>query len=374
MRISLVALLAVACNTNTPKATEAEKRADNKAEKKAAPSGAEAKAKAKAAPAGEKDKAKKEKAAKPAAAAVEAPKGDPKCEAYAATFCKEVGEDKEACKTLRDAAKLLPASACTAAQSDLALTVKRAKAMKGTCEALVEKLCGEIGNDTETCKMVKEKTPSFPKTRCQEMMKNYGKVLGELKELEARNQPLTAEMQAKHLAGNPPSFGKADAVVKIVEFSDFECPYCSTAAKSVGKLKKRYSDNVLIIFRNFPLSFHKKAMPAAQAAIEAHVQGKFWPFHDLMFENQRKLDRPNLETYAEQLGLDMGKFKAALDNKTHEASVKADLELGKASGVRGTPTVFINGKRARNAADFKSLTETIDKALAAAGKPVPKAE
>jgi len=93
------------------------------------------------------------------------------------------------------------------------------------------------------------------------------------------------------------------------------------------------------------LSFHKEAMPAAEASMEAMAQGKFWEYHDLLFENQKAIKRPDLELYAEQLGMDMAKFRAALNSGKHKAQIKKDMAEGSRAGVRGTPSVFINGRK-----------------------------
>ena len=116
----------------------------------------------------------------------------------------------------------------------------------------------------------------------------------------------------------------------IQEFSDFQCPFCGRVNPTIKQLIDDYNDKIKIVWRNYPLPFHKEAGPAAEAAMEIYDQAgseKFWAFNDLLFANQRALTRPDLEKYAEQLGgVNMAKFKAALDNKTHEARVKADIE------------------------------------------------
>ena len=100
-----------------------------------------------------------------------------------------------------------------------------------------------------------------------------------------------------------------------------------------------------IVFKHFPLNFHKDAMPAAKASMAAMRQGRFWPYHDLLFENQKALSEKDLLFYAEMLGLDMDKFKADMADPEIEKKIKADMAEGQPAGVRGTPTVFINGRR-----------------------------
>src|SRR5690606_31096550 len=122
--------------------------------------------------------------------------------------------------------------------------------------------------------------------------------------------------------------GDADAKVTVVEFSDFQCPYCTRAAEVANKVKENYPKGVRFVFRQFPLSFHQDAHLAAQASLAAAAEGKFWEYHDLLFENQKSLGRESLEKYAEQLGLNMATFKKALDEGTYKDAVDKDIELG----------------------------------------------
>ena len=111
-------------------------------------------------------------------------------------------------------------------------------------------------------------------------------------------------------------------------------------------MKDAYGDDLAIVFKHFPLDFHKEAALAAEASLAAGEQGNFWGYHDILFDNQKALQRPQLERYAELMGLDMAKFKAHLDNRTFKAKVDADMAEGRKAGVRGTPSVFVNGRRA----------------------------
>jgi protein-disulfide isomerase len=144
--------------------------------------------------------------------------------------------------------------------------------------------------------------------------------------------------------GQAPVRGPKDAKVTIVEFSDFQCPFCSRATKTVDEILKLYPADVRVAFKHLPLPFHNNAVPAAEAANAAGEQGKFWEMHDLLFANQQQLDRPALEGYAQKLGLNLAKFKAALDSGKFKAGIQADTAYGNKLGARGTPTFFINGK------------------------------
>src|SRR6185369_13711414 len=156
----------------------------------------------------------------------------------------------------------------------------------------------------------------------------------------AANKPLAPELQASIAKGNAGAFGPADAKVTVVEFSDFQCPYCSRAATAVDQVKEKYGTRVRFVFRQFPLPMHENARGAAEAALAANAQGKFWQFHDKAFQNQGKLTRDGLEGIAKDAGLDVPAFKKALDSKTFAADVDADVKLGESVAVNGTPTMF----------------------------------
>ncbi len=165
-------------------------------------------------------------------------------------------------------------------------------------------------------------------------------------------------------AGEDPSAGSADAKVKMVIFSDFQCPFCSRVVPTVKQIEEAYGDQVQITFRNFPLSFHQFAQKAAEAGECANVQGKFWEMHDKMFENQNALTVEHLKSYAGQLGLDQAKFDACLDNGDMTAEVNRDFQDGTGLGVQGTPAFIINGELVSGALPFDQFKAVIDKKLA----------
>jgi protein-disulfide isomerase len=163
-----------------------------------------------------------------------------------------------------------------------------------------------------------------------------------------------------------PQKGPADAAVTIVAFSDFECPFCGRVLPTLEQLEKDYGNKIRVVWRNQPLPFHQSAMPAAQAAMEAFAQGKsekFWKMHDTLFAHRDALSRADLEKYAGEIGLDVPKFKQALDANKHEAAIKADMELGANVGARGTPSFFINGRSLRGAQPVDKFKEVIDDEL-----------
>lgn len=138
--------------------------------------------------------------------------------------------------------------------------------------------------------------------------------------------------------------GPLRAPVTIVEYGDFECPNCKQAAPAVKLLVERFADRVRLVYRHFPLGeVHPHALLAAQAAEAAGAQGKFWPMHDLLFDNQRHLKLSQLRSYAERLVLDMARFDAEMDEAFYLQRIREHIDGGSRSGVRATPTFFING-------------------------------
>lgn len=165
--------------------------------------------------------------------------------------------------------------------------------------------------------------------------------------------------------GESPAKGVHPAKVTIIEYSDFQCPFCSRVIPTMKKLLETYPNDVRLVFKQNPLPFHAKAGGAAEAALAAHEQGKFWEMHDKLFENQQNLDRSDLEKYAQELGLDMDKFKAALDLGKFKADIQADINYGNSipGGGMGTPTFFINGRKIAGAYPFEEFDKLIQKAL-----------
>ena len=142
------------------------------------------------------------------------------------------------------------------------------------------------------------------------------------------------------------SRGPADAPVTLVEYADFQCPACGHAYQVMKELIARFPDRLRAVYRHFPLiSSHPRALPAAIAAEAAGAQGRFWEMHHLLFENQRRLEDDHLMGYAQQIGLDLDRFRADLQRRLNEDKIRDQLRQGARSGVNGTPTFFINGQR-----------------------------
>ncbi|HEX2878874.1 MAG TPA: thioredoxin domain-containing protein [Polyangiaceae bacterium] len=290
------------------------------------------------------------------------------CSAYASQLCDATGKESSTCAAVTTTTALLPASACSAALKEVKYSLDKLSEKRKACDELVSKLCAAVGKETESCQMVTTQTKQFPPERCEQMLPKLPEIVSELKKREEANKPLSSEAQALIAGGSAPAFGSASARVTIVEFSDFECPYCSRAAEVTKQIKEKYGDKVRFVFRQFPLSFHQNAKLAAEASLAANAQGKFWEFHDLLFANQQKLDAASLDEHAKKVGLNMGAFKASLGKHEFAATVDADTKLGEQVSVQGTPTMFINGARVANPTDFAALSAQIEQAL---GSPSP---
>ena len=140
--------------------------------------------------------------------------------------------------------------------------------------------------------------------------------------------------------------GNEQAAIKVVEYGDYQCPHCGTAYPIIKEIQSTFGDQILFVFRNFPLQeSHRYANIAAQAAEAAGKQGKFWEMHDAIFENQQQLNEEFIEHLAEKLGLDMEEFEEDLDSEEISTKVEDDFESGVRSGVNGTPSFFINGEK-----------------------------
>jgi protein-disulfide isomerase len=164
------------------------------------------------------------------------------------------------------------------------------------------------------------------------------------------------------------SQGDAAAPCTLVEYGDYQCPYCGQAYSVVKRLQKHFGKRLRFVFRNFPLNqAHQYAEVAAETAEFAAAHGKFWEMHDLLYENQDRLDIDLLAELAEKLQLSVKDLQAALQAGTYRSRVRADFSGGVRSGVNGTPSFFINGQRHDEAPGYQELVDAIGRALTAAG-------
>ena len=164
------------------------------------------------------------------------------------------------------------------------------------------------------------------------------------------------------ISGSPVK-GPKGASVTVVEFSDFECPYCQRGNNTMMELLKAYPNDVKLVFKNLPLPFHKNADPAARAALAAGEQGKFWEMHDALFENQRGLSDKLYMEQAKKLGLDMKKFKADYESEKIKKQVKKDTEIAKQLGISGTPGFSVNGVLVKGAYPIDHFKKIVDRWL-----------
>jgi protein-disulfide isomerase len=169
-------------------------------------------------------------------------------------------------------------------------------------------------------------------------------------------------------AGDSAAKGAADAWVTLIEVSDFQCPYCSRVVPTIKELKERYGDDLRVVFKHNPLGFHNRAKPAAKAAECAREQGKFWEMHDALFAGQKELEDQNLEAYAKNVGVDVGRWKSCYTSNKYEDRITNDQRTVSSFGARGTPAFFINGRFLSGAQPTPAFQAIIDAELEKAKK------
>lgn len=257
-----------------------------------------------------------------------------------------------------------------------------------TREALIEQIVDERGGTVTDAKIqefytqnqnrmggrslddVKEQIRSFLSNQARaEAAQSY---LEQLKQEAGVKVTLSPPRIEVEIAKDEPSKGPADAPVQIVEYSEYQCPFCSRVGPTLEQVVSTYGDRVRIVFRDFPLPMHPQAPLAAEAALCAGALGDYWAYHDKLFANQQQLERPALERYATELGLDAEKFKACLDGGEYRDDVQADMARGKELGVTGTPAFFINGRFISGAQPFESFAQIINEELERKGIEPPK--
>jgi len=166
-------------------------------------------------------------------------------------------------------------------------------------------------------------------------------------------------------ADDDPFLGTDGAPIEIIQFAEFQCPYCGKVGDTMEKLLAEYPGKLKIVYRDFPLGFHDRAIPAAIAANCAGEQDKYWDMHGILMKNQTKLQDTDLAGFAKEVGVDMDKWSTCLKDPAQEAEVKKDMEDASAVGVTGTPAFFINGVLLSGAVPFDQFKSIIDKELAA---------
>jgi protein-disulfide isomerase len=234
--------------------------------------------------------------------------------------------------------------------------------------------------DQDVDKFYEENKAQIPPTTTKEQVtpriKQY---LEQQRQAEAR-QAFMKSLEDKHktsyllepirneiASAGYPAKGPANAPVTIVEFSDFQCPFCSRVVPTLEEVRTKYGDKVRLVFRQFPLSMHPNAAKAAEASLCANDQGKFWEMHDAMFKDQAGLAVDGLKAKATALGLKAEAFNSCLDTGKYAAKVQEDIQAGSQAGVTGTPAMFINGRLISGAVPIDQLTSVIDEELKRGG-------
>jgi protein-disulfide isomerase len=209
---------------------------------------------------------------------------------------------------------------------------------------------------------------------------NVGKVYDTLQLIQGSNvlflssrqdktiQVLQLEFIQKIDTSGSPYKGPENAPVVIAVFSEFQCPYCSKLTSLLDQVIEKYPKQVKLVYKNFPIPSHKYSDPAAKAALAADRQGMFWPFHDLLYEHYRDLSDEKIREFADQLKLDMAQFDKDWKDPAISRKVRADIRDGNKAGVRGVPSVFINGRHLQKR-NLQGFSEMIEKELKKAGYP-----
>ena len=198
----------------------------------------------------------------------------------------------------------------------------------------------------------------------ERMQQVRGRYIDALKRKTTVAVMLEPPRQKVKMASASPTRGPADAPIQIVEFSDFQCPFCQRVGPALKQVFDTYGDRVHLVYREYPLPNHPDARLASEAGLCANEQGKFWPYHDRLFANQRRLGGSDLRQHAVDLGLDARRFNACIDSHKYADHVEADVNAGNEAGVNGTPAFFINGRLISGAQPFEEFKKVIDDELA----------
>jgi protein-disulfide isomerase len=198
----------------------------------------------------------------------------------------------------------------------------------------------------------------------QRMAEAHDSFIGTLKEKVRVTISLEPPRQKVAVAGHA-SKGPQDAPIELIEFSDFQCPFCQRANPIVEQVLKTYGNRIHFVYRHYPLPNHPNARPAAEAAACAGEQGRFWEYHDQLFANATRLTDADLKQHAVTAGLDAPRFNACVDGHKFKSQVDKDLAEGGEAGVSGTPAFFINGRALEGAQPFEAFKRVIDEELAA---------
>lgn len=285
------------------------------------------------------------------------------CSAWLDFVCSHVAGQDPLCLEAQEAVSILTSDTCAVAYEQRAFTEAQLQKRAEQCRVLVDKICEDLPGMTRFCKRLQKQAARYTPNYCVDMMRKYPETLAQAKQ-EVNAPRLTPEQAAKLYEDEPPAFGPAAAPIQIVEFADYESQYSPQTAAIIRALAAKYGDRLHFVMRQFPLPDNKHAHEAAQAALAAHAQGKYWPMHDKLLENRTHLERADLLRYGKELGLNTVQLKAALEQKRYAAAVDAEVALGKALEVVGMPTVFVNNERITNSVSESAIVEAIEEYLA----------
>lgn len=263
---------------------------------------------------------------------------------------------------------LLLLGACRPSKADANTLEARLTAMEQQHQALQAQL--ELVEAEQRAMQADADTAAIERRRARGVNDDLSTRVAELEVAKAppaqKVRPGRPDPDTRYAAtiGDAQTRGPSDALVTIVMFEDFQCPFCSRAATTMEKVAKEYGQDVRLVFKHNPLPFHQQALPAAMASEAAGRQGKFWKMHDLLFDNQKKLEEEDLLRYAKKLRLNRKRFKRDLRDQALEQKIKDQQAQSQKLGARGTPAFFINGRFLSGAQPFESFSALIDEELA----------
>ena len=248
-----------------------------------------------------------------------------------------------------------------------------AAARKSTKDALLAEIKPAPVTDADVDAFYEQNKAQIqrPKEQIAPQIKSYLEQQGQQKARQAYFSNLEGKYKVEkklepirvEVAATGPAKGPATAPVTIVEFSDFQCPFCGRLTPTLKQVEQKYGDKVRLVFRQYPLPFHQYAQKAAEASLCAADQGKFWEMHDALFANQQALAVEQLKAKAAELGLNAEQFNSCLDSGKTAAAIQADMKEGSSVGVNGTPAMFINGRFINGAVPLEQITSVIDDEL-----------
>jgi protein-disulfide isomerase len=281
--------------------------------------------------------------------------------------CSKLAQSDPLCESVQEALGLFTDDACAVMVEQKQHTQQQLELRSQQCSVLADKVCSDLPTMTRFCKLARSKLATYTPNYCVDMLRTYGDTIEQLRK-QANANRLSPELAAALSAGQPPAFGPKDGKIRVVEFVDYESPYSPQTAAIVRRLAGKYASELRFEIRQFPLPDNPHAHLAAQAALAANAQGRYWEMHDKLLEQREHLDRASLLRYARELGLDMSAFEEAIRSERYAAAVDADVKLGNQLEVVGMPTVFVNGERMLNSVNEEAIVEAIEEYRALAPK------